>query len=60
MTRRIWLSNKRMTVVVTINSEDWILTASPIVRKFIGSKFINLREWMHKQGGLQVEELKTK
>ena len=53
--RTIWLSSYRMTVVVSVDDEDVIQTASPIVRRFIGQQLANLVNWMGKQGGLRVE-----
>jgi len=55
--RTIWLSSLKMTVVVSVDNDEVIQTASPIVRKFIGQTLNQLVNWMGKQGGLRVEKL---
>ena len=56
--KRYWVSSKKMTFEVTVSLDGIIVDAAPIARKFIGQRFINLRRWMAKQGGLEVVEQK--
>lgn len=51
-----WLSTKRMTVAVEVR-DGRIVTAPPIVRRFIGQPSKNLGAWMRKQPGFRVERL---
>lgn len=44
---RWWLSNQKMTVVVTVQGTK-IIDTSPIVRKFIGQPFQNIVGWMYR------------
>lgn len=45
----LWMSSKNMTVLVGINGGK-IISAPPIVSKFIGQSVTNLRNWMKTQG----------
>lgn len=42
-----WLSNKKMTIGVKVD-KGRIVDAAPIVRKFIGQPFQNLKTWMYR------------
>jgi len=46
-----YVSSKRMTIMVDVDSNGKIIKAAPIARKFIGQPFKNLERWMVKQGG---------
>ena len=50
-----WVSSKRMTVWVQVNSMGEITDTAPVIRKFIGQPFDNLIGWMERQGGLKYE-----
>jgi hypothetical protein len=51
-----WVSSKKITILVS-SRDGVIVGAAPIARKFIGQPLKNLRHWMEKQGGFQVERL---
>ena len=53
----VWLSSKRMTVMVTINDKNIIKKTAPIVRKFINQHLQNLERWMKKQGNFRKKIL---
>jgi len=53
MTKHIWLSSKKMTVLVDVQ-DGRITKTPPIVRKFRGQPPENLIRWMHRQGGLRT------
>lgn len=53
----LWMSNKSMTVRVTIDQNDYIIDAAPVVRKFIGQRYRNLRSWLDKNGDYHEEIL---
>lgn len=55
--RVLWASSNRMTVRVTVNQQNKIVDAAPVVRKFIGQHIGNLYKWMKRQGGLKVVTL---
>lgn len=52
-----WVSSLKMTVGVQCDDAYRIISAAPIVRKFIGQPIQNLINWMDRQGGLIVKEL---
>ena len=52
-----WLSSNRMTISVSVDRNETIVDAAPIVRKFIGQPLQNLIRWMGHQGGLRIEKL---
>lgn len=50
-----WVSCKKFTVWVSIDSlSTKIIDCAPVVRKFKGQPFDNLRNWFGKFGGLRV------
>lgn len=55
--RSHYLSSRKMTVLVDVNSRDEIVSAPPIVRKFVGQSLDALVRWMKKQGGFVHEKL---
>lgn len=54
MIKWYWMSTSRMTVGI-ITKDGIIIDCAPIVRKFIGQKIDNLRNWLNKQPGF-IEE----
>ena len=52
-----WLSSNRMTVLVRVDDNHIVTNAAPVVHKFIGQPFSNLRRWMQGHGGLRVQRL---
>lgn len=52
-----WLSTRRMTVFAEVDARGTITNASPIVRKFVGGGFLNLKRWLERQGGLRCVKL---
>lgn len=64
VTKEVWWVSSYNTVtqaVITaqvVTADKVITDAAPILNKFIGQPFTNLKEWMHNtQGGLQVRRL---
>lgn len=54
-----WLSSNYMTVGVAVDPDTGkIIDAAPIVRKFVGQPLRNLINWMSRQGGLRIVEMK--
>lgn len=51
VSRWFWLSSAKMTVGVETNDGLRIITAPPIVRKFIGQPVKRLADWMRRQPG---------
>jgi hypothetical protein len=54
-----WLSNSRMTVRVTVDALSKIVSAAPIVRRFVGQPLSNLTRWMNKQGKTKIVLLRA-
>lgn len=52
-----WLSTQNMTVFAEIDANGKITNASPIVRRFVGQAFLNLKRWLERQGGLRCEKI---
>jgi hypothetical protein len=52
-----YMSCKKFTVLVSVDSNLKIVDAAPIVRKFKGQPVRNLWNWMKKIGGLEVVKL---
>lgn len=45
-----WLTTERMTVAVLVR-DTVVVTAPPIVRKFVGQPALNLIRWLARQPG---------
>lgn len=58
--KKYWVSCVKFTVQVTVNEEGRIVEAAPIVRKFIGQPFANLKKWASSFGGVRVRDLGEK
>jgi hypothetical protein len=48
----LYLSTRKMTILVEYNEDGKIISTPPIAKKFIGQSIFNLVGWMRKQGGL--------
>ena len=46
-----WLSNRQFTVLVQVDGGDRIITAAPIVRRFVGQPMEALRRWSEQRFG---------
>jgi hypothetical protein len=58
MTRAYWwVSCAEFTVRVVTDEQDVITEAAPIVRRFVGQPFENLKRWAASLGGLRVDPL---
>ena len=53
-----WVSCRMFTVQVNVGQDGKIVFAAPIVRKFLGQPFDNLKRWAGGLGGLRVHDLK--
>ena len=51
-----WVSCLKFTVCVT-TKHDIITDAAPVVKRFIGQPFINLKRWFGKFGKVTVHDL---
>lgn len=51
MVTRHWISCHLFTVRVVTDSDDRIIEAAPIVRRFVGQPLANLLGWAAKRGG---------
>lgn len=47
-----WASCDKFTVRVDVDDAGIVTDTAPIVRKFVGQKWDNLRRWMEGLGGL--------
>ena len=52
-----WVSSKKMTVSVDIDSERIITATPPILQVFKGQPLDNLIKWMKKQGGFRIKRM---
>jgi len=43
-----WVCCRRFCVKITVDDDDIIIDAAPIIRKFIGKSFTNLITWIHR------------
>jgi hypothetical protein len=55
--KRIWITCRRFTVVVTWGADGRIKDAAPIVRRFNGQPLENLLRWAESSGGLRWEDI---
>ena len=51
MTKKIQISCEKFTAMVVIDDKQTIVDGAPIIKKFIGQKLINLRNWAEKNFG---------
>lgn len=49
--KTLWLSSARMTVCVDVDEKDIIRKNPPILHRFTGQPFRNLKEWMERVHG---------
>lgn len=55
--RDVWLSTKRMTVLARIDEHGVVRAGAPIIRRFVGQPFLNLRRWLERQGEFRMQWL---
>lgn len=53
----LWLSSRKMTVFANADENGIIVSASPVVRRFVGQSVDNLRQWMMRQGGFMEHRI---
>ena len=52
-----WVSSKKMTISIDVNSENVITATPPIAQVFKGQPLDNLIKWMKKQGGFKIKKM---
>jgi hypothetical protein len=57
MSKTYYISNSKITCAVDVDDNDNVIATPPILKKFIGQPFENVKIWMRGQGPIVVNIL---